>query len=157
MTANELLRSPLDQLEYKRGRVSALPPDSLNPGELYRNRLLLPEVILSPGTNIGVYAIDALVEVEEVSLERRPFAVIHYVTDDGLPEGPAYTPVINEDGIIRRTAKGTAAPLDIKEGYFLHPTGSLEDELQEMEEGLLVRVHAVPTRVIADEQSFYYQ
>ncbi|PJE65344.1 hypothetical protein COU91_02230 [Candidatus Saccharibacteria bacterium CG10_big_fil_rev_8_21_14_0_10_47_8] len=153
MTSNELLHSPVSQLDYQRGKTSALPPDELHHGELYTARLLLGEVVRPAETKTGIYAVSAFVEVEHVSDDRRRFAVIRYVSEDGLPEGPAYRPNLSEDGIMQ----GTAAPLPTREGYLLHSTGPLEEELRELEEGMLVRVPAARTRAIAIEQPLPYQ
>lgn len=152
MTANELLHYSVSQLDYQRGKASALPPDELYPGELYNARLLLGEVARMP-ENIGVYAVDALVKIEHVYADRHLYAVIRYLSEDGQPEGPVYEPRLTEDGIIQ----GKAAPLPTKEGYFRPPTGALEDELWEMEKEMLVPIGAVRTSAIPDEQPYLYR
>mgnify|MGYP001605867559 CR=1 FL=1 len=152
MTANELLHYPVSQLDYQRDKASALPPHALHPGKLYNARLLLGEVARMP-ENIGIYAVDALVEVEHVFAERRLFAVICYVSEDGQPEGPVYTPSLTEEGIMQ----GSAAPIMTKEGYLLHSAGWLEDELDELVKEMLVPIGVVRTRAIPDEQPYLYR
>ncbi len=154
MTANQLLDRRVSQLDYQRGKASALPPDELYPGELYRARLLLREVARRRATEIGVYAVDTLVKIENVYADGHLFfAEIRYVSEDGQPEDPVYEPRLTGDGII----KGRAAPLPTKEGYLLHPTGDLEDELDELVKEILVPIRVVGTSAIPVEQPLIYQ
>ena len=148
-----MLNSPVSQMDYQRGKASALPPEDLHPGELYTARLLLGEVA-KPASKAAVYAVDALVELGHVSADdRHLFAVIRYVSEDGQPEESIYTPGLNDEGIMR----GNTAPVLTKEGYLLNATGDLENELREIEEEMLVPIRVVGTTAIPLEQALPYQ
>jgi hypothetical protein len=154
MTADQMLHSPVSQLDYQRGKAGALPPSELDPGELYTARLLLSEVARPEArAGLGVYAVDALVEMGHVSAGNHLFAVIRYVSEDGLPEELAYTPRLTEEGIMQ----GNAAPVSTKEGYLLSAVGDLEDELREIEEENLVPIRVVGTTAIPIERALPYQ
>lgn len=124
MSNHKVLRT-----DYEHDRQVCVTLGELDPAYLYIERLKIP------GGTPASFAVDRLVKVVAVDDEHGIVPTIELSDDGEELSGSLREELVADNGIIwQRNAQ------DPEQGYFLRCSGSLEDELQALEESMLVPV-----------------